>query len=102
MRGKLFDSVLRLVRAERWHEQADGGGSTLAGLLLHIARHQDLAVNVVIRNHEPLFAAHCAALGLTHAGPGVGLAERPRRHLGGGVFILLIIQLFQDANKLLG
>ncbi|MBK9970406.1 MAG: DinB family protein [Acidimicrobiaceae bacterium] len=79
MRGKLFDSVLRLVRAERWHEQADGGGSTLAGLLLHIARHQDLAVNVVIRNHEPLFAAHSAPLGLTHAGPGVGLAEREDR-----------------------
>ena len=34
---------------------------------------------MVIRNHEPLFAAHCAALGLTHAGPGVGLAEREDR-----------------------
>ena len=79
MRGKLFDSVVRLVRAERWHEQADGGGTTLAGLLLHIARHQDLAVNVVIRNHEPLFFEYREALGLQNEGVGVGLAERENR-----------------------
>jgi len=73
--GKLFDSVVRLVPADRWHEQADGGGTTLAGLLLHVARHQDLAVNVVIRNHEPIFLEHREALGLQDAGVGVGLAE---------------------------
>jgi len=76
MRSKLFDSVVRLVRAERWHEQVDGGGSTLAGLLVHIARHQDLAVNVVIRNHEPIFLEHREALGLQNQGLGVGLADR--------------------------
>ena len=76
MRAKLFDSVVRLVRADRWHEQADGGGTTLAGLLLHVARHQDLAVNVVIRNHAPIFFEHREALGLEAAGAGVGLAEQ--------------------------
>ena len=79
MRGKLFDSVVRLVSADRWHEQADGGGTTLAGLLLHVARHQDLAVNVVIRNYEPIFLEHCEALGLRDAGAGVGLAEQENR-----------------------
>ncbi|MGB8862078.1 MAG: hypothetical protein WCC60_22675 [Ilumatobacteraceae bacterium] len=79
MRAKLFDSVVRLVRHDRWHEQADGGGTTLAGLLLHIARHQDLAVNTVIRNHEPLFAAFCDELGLAGAGPAVCLAEHEDR-----------------------
>ena len=79
MSGKLFDSVVRLVRADRWHERADGGGTTLAGLLLHVARHQDLAVNVVIRNHEPIFLEHRAALGLQDAGAGVGLAEQENR-----------------------
>ncbi len=75
MRAKLFESVVGLVRADRWHEQADGGGTTLTGLLLHVARHQDLAVNVVIRNHEPIFCEHRETLGLQDAGAGVGLSE---------------------------
>lgn len=79
MRGKLFDSVVRLVRSDRWHEQADGGGTTLAGLLLHVARHQDLAVNVVIRNHQPLFFEHRQTLGLQSSSTGVGLAEQEDR-----------------------
>lgn len=79
VRSKLFDSVVRLVHADRWHEQADGGGTTLAGLLLHVARHQDLAVNAVIRNHEPIFATHREALGLADWRTSVGLAEQEDR-----------------------
>jgi len=79
MRSKLFDSVVRLVPAARWHEQADGGGATLAGILLHIARHQDLAVNVVVRNHDPLFLAHREALGLADRSMAVGLSEAEDR-----------------------
>jgi hypothetical protein len=79
MRSKLFDGVIRFVPTERWHEAADGGGTTLTGLLLHIARHQDLAVNAVVRNHAPLYGAHCGALGLADLDPGVGLAEREDR-----------------------
>ena len=79
VRSKLFDSVVRLVHADRWHEQADGGGTTLAGLLFHVARHQDLAVNAVIRNHEPIFATHREALGLADARTAVGLAEQEDR-----------------------
>ena len=79
MRSKLFDSVVQLVPTARWHEEADDGGSTITGLLLHLARHQDLAVNTVIRNHEPLFTEHRAALGLADLGPAVGLAEREDR-----------------------
>ena len=75
-RSKLFESVIRLVPAARWHEQVDGGGSTIAGLLLHVARHQDLAVNTVIRNHDPLFAKHAPALGLFNAGAGAALPEK--------------------------
>jgi hypothetical protein len=79
MRSKLFDAVVRLVPTDRWYEAADGGGTTLTGLLLHIARHQDLAVNAVIRNHEPLFVAHREALGLDAHDMAVGLAEREDR-----------------------
>lgn len=76
VRSKLFDSVVALVPATRWHEQTDGGGTTIAGLLFHVARHQDLAVNTVIRNHAPLFVHHASALGLAGAPAGVALAEK--------------------------
>lgn len=76
VRSKLFESVVALVPTNRWHEQADGGGTTITGLLLHVARHQDLAVNTVIRNHEPLFATHASALGLAGARPGAALPEK--------------------------
>jgi hypothetical protein len=79
VRGKLFDSVAALVPQERWHEQADAGGVTIAGLLLHIARHQDLAVHVAVRNHEPLFAVHRHLLGLGDRTTGVGLSEAEDR-----------------------
>jgi hypothetical protein len=79
VRAKLTDSVMALVPHERWHEQADGGGTTIAGLLLHVARHQDLAVQVAVRAHAPLFAEHRDALGLAEAPDGVGLSESEDR-----------------------
>jgi hypothetical protein len=76
IRNKLADSVLSVVPRQRWVEQADDGGSSIAHLLLHIARHQDLAVTTAIRNHAPLYASHCEALGLDDAAASAGLAER--------------------------
>lgn len=76
VRSKLTDSVLSVVPAQRWVEQIDDGGSSIAYLLLHIARHQDLAVTTAIRNRPPLFTAHSTALGLADAPSSVGLPER--------------------------
>lgn len=76
VRGKLNDSVLSVVPKQRWVEQADNGGSSIAHLLLHVARHQDLAVTTAIRNHTPLFVAHRGDLGLDDARPSAGLPER--------------------------
>ena len=76
VRGKLTDSVLSVVPKQRWVEQADDGGSSIAHLMLHVARHQDLAVATAIRNHPPLFANHRAALGLADAMSSAGLPER--------------------------
>ena len=73
---KLNDSVLSVVPKQRWVEQVDDGGSSIAHLLLHIARHHDLAVTTVIRHHPPLFTAHRDALGLADAAPSAGLSER--------------------------
>ena len=81
VRTKLFDQVVRLVPTDRWLEPVDGGGSTLTHLLLHVARHQDLAVTTVVRDHDAFFLAHREALGLGDAPIGAGLAEKEDRSL---------------------
>jgi hypothetical protein len=74
--GRLTTSVIGVVPHEFWHDPIDNGGSSLTHLLLHLARHHDLAVATAIRNHPPLFAAHREALGLSAAPPSAGLPER--------------------------
>ena len=76
LRGRLFASVISLVPGERWTERADGGGSSIAWLLLHLARHQDLAIATAIRNQPPLYLAHRERLGLADAPTWAGLTER--------------------------
>ncbi len=76
LRARLFGSVVDHVPADRWHQQADGGGSSLTWLLLHTARHHDLALTTAIRNKPPLFIAHRDALGLAAADAAAGLPER--------------------------
>lgn len=76
VRCKLSDSVLSVVPKQRWVEHADDGGSSLAHLVLHVARHHDLALTTAIRDHPPLFVHHRAALGLDRAPASAGLSER--------------------------
>jgi hypothetical protein len=76
LRAKLFRSVVHLVPTDQWARPVDGGGSTVNHLLLHLARHQDLAVSTAIRNHPPLFAEHAPRLGLAGAPAWAGLPER--------------------------
>ena len=76
VQDKLSDSVLIAIPRQRWLEQADDGGSSIAHLMLHLARHHDLAVTTAIRDHPPLFVAHRRALGLDDAAPYAGLPER--------------------------
>lgn len=76
LRSRLFGSVINHVPVERWHDQADGGGSSLTWLLLHLARHHDLALTTVIRNKPPLYFGHRDALGLADAGAAAGLTEK--------------------------
>ncbi|MEO5724540.1 MAG: DinB family protein [Ilumatobacteraceae bacterium] len=76
VRAKLTDGVLGRVPADRWHEQSDGGGSSITHLVLHLTRHQDLAVNSAVRDQSPLFVAHRSALGLANMPMWAGLGER--------------------------
>lgn len=73
---RLRGQIIRLVPMGRWTEHADGGGSSIAGLLLHLARHQDLALATAIRDHAPLYLDHCVALGLADAPTWAALSER--------------------------
>jgi hypothetical protein len=79
MHTKLTESVLNVVPMPRWAEQADDGGSSIAHIVFHMARHQDLAVTTAVRNRPPLFSAHRTALGFADAAPSVGVAEREDR-----------------------
>ncbi len=85
LRRRLTSSVIDQVPAPRWHEQADGGGSSITWLLLHLARHQDLALATVIRNRAPLYLTHAPALGLAGAPTGAGLGEREQPDLSARV-----------------
>lgn len=85
LRGRLFGSVVNHVPIDRWHEQADGGGSSLTWLLLHLARHHDLALHTAIRDHAPRFTEHAEALGLAGAGAAAGLPEREDRAVAAAV-----------------
>jgi hypothetical protein len=57
----------------------DDGGSSIAHLVLHMARHHDLAVTTAVRDHQPLFFAHKSRLGLDDAASSAGLSEREER-----------------------
>ncbi len=87
VRSKLSDSVLSVVPTQRWVDKIDDGGSSIAHILLHIARHHDLAVTTAIRNHPPLFAAHRAALGLAGAASSAGLPEREDPELSHAILL---------------
>ena len=91
VQSKFSDSVLSVVPRQRWVEQVDDGGSSIAHLLLHIARHQDLAVATAIRNHPPLFIAHRDALGLADAAPSAGLSEREDTTLTARVALVALL-----------
>lgn len=75
VRERFERGVAARVPVERWGEHADGGGSSIAWLVFHHTFHQDLAVNTVIRNHDPLLAEWRGGLGLAGFGAAAGLPE---------------------------
>lgn len=72
--ARVHDSVLGVVPADRWTEHADDGGSSLAFLVWHVARHHDLAVNAVVRGTPQVLEqfGELSRLG----DPPLGLAEQ--------------------------
>jgi hypothetical protein len=64
VRTRFEGAIAAQVPEDHWRERADGGGSSLAALLLHVTVHQDLAVHTALAGRPPRFAAEAGALGL--------------------------------------
>lgn len=77
--ARFEQAIVRLVPEDRWTEQADGGGSSIAWLLLHLSYHQDLAVQTALGNRPPLLSEHRARLGLGAHPASAGLGEAEDR-----------------------
>ena len=103
LRGRLFGSVVEHVPPARWTEQADGGGSSTAWLLLHLARHQDLAVQTAIRNHAPRFLDAREQLGLGDMPTWAGLTEHEDHEVSAApssdALVDYVVGVFADTKR---
>jgi hypothetical protein len=80
VRRRFLGAVAAHVPRERWREHVDDGGSSLAGLLLHVTVHQDLATRTAVEGSPPLFAERAPVLGLPAGAsplPSLQEAEEP-------------------------
>jgi len=76
VRARFLNAIAAHVPEERWTERADGGGSSIAALLLHVTVHQDLAAQTALGGQAPRFTALAAGLGLdAGASPVASLQE---------------------------
>jgi len=64
LRAKLDGGVLGLIPPERRTERADGGGIAPVYVLWHLARHQDVAVNGVLRGAGEVVEGWTGRLGI--------------------------------------
>jgi hypothetical protein len=67
VRARFLNAIAGHVPEQRWTERADGGGSSIAALLLHVTVHQDLAAKTALGGQAPRFQAVAAGLGLDAA-----------------------------------
>jgi len=74
-RDRFERGVAGRVPLERWTEHPDGGGSTIAWLVLHQTYHQDLAIRTAVRDRPPLLQERRGPLGLDGFAPTAGLSE---------------------------
>lgn len=85
IRMRFEHGIASVVPRDRWVEpvaapsDAHAASSTIAGLLLHLGYHHDLAVSTAILDRPPLMVEWRARLGLEGLAPVTGLAERESR-----------------------
>ena len=64
-RARLANGVLGAIPAERRQELVDGGGIPPLYVLWHMTRHQDVAVNAVLRGRDELVHRWCDRIGVS-------------------------------------
>lgn len=79
--GRFEQAIAAHVPRDRWTEQADDGGTSIAALLYHLTRHQDLAITVAVSGRTPVLAGHADALGVAGLSSSAGLSETEDRTL---------------------
>ena len=75
LRERFEHAIAATVPRERWRDAAGAGGSSIAWLLFHTARHEDLALRTAVNGQAPLLDAWRDRLGLVTAPPDTGLGE---------------------------
>lgn len=63
------------VPRDRWREQVDGGGSSIAWLRFHSAFHADVALSCGVLGTAPLLDRASMGVGLIHAHSGIAEAD---------------------------
>lgn len=79
--ARLRSQVLERVPVERWDEPAGGTGTSVAWVLWHTLRHQDVAVNAVVLGGDDVLSTGdwAARVGADRLAPGAGLSEADDR-----------------------
>ena len=72
---RISKQVLGIVPSERWHEQVDGGGSTIVTVLWHLSRHIDVGFNAVLLGGDEILGEWASRLSDRDVSGGPGLAE---------------------------
>lgn len=73
--GRFEQAIVAHVPQDRWTEQVDGGGTSIAALVYHLSRHQDLAVNVAVRGVDAIWSTYAVPLGVAERAATAGLSE---------------------------
>lgn len=79
--ARLRAQVLDRVPIERWDEPTGGTGTSVAWVLWHALRHQDVAVNAVVLGGDDVLSTGdwAARVGADRLAPGAGLSEADDR-----------------------
>jgi hypothetical protein len=75
--GRLRSQVLSRVPRARWNDRPGPDSGSVAWVLWHVTRHQDVALNAVVRGADDVLSGDRwrAELGVAAFAPGTGLSE---------------------------
>jgi hypothetical protein len=65
LRQRLAGGFVNVVGPERWRDRIDGGGIAPVYVVWHTARHHDVAVNLVLRDHAEVLDDWSDRVGIT-------------------------------------